>query len=92
MITSIPSVIILTCMFLSLWVVRSGFQHADAVRHGFLPMSDRWLDGPPAGASITATCICTIPIKVIAHFHYIGRPGTIFALFAGILFLVPPRK
>ena len=26
---------------------------------------------------------------VIAHFHYVVAPGTIFALFAGHLFLVP---
>lgn len=89
MIISIPSVIILTALFLSLWGASMRFNTPMLFALAFLPMFGiGGLTGLPLG--LTAT---DIPLHdtyyVIGHFHYIVAPGTIFGLFAGIYYWFP---
>ncbi|CAM2064313.1 Cbb3-type cytochrome c oxidase subunit I [Sulfidibacter corallicola] len=89
MIISIPSVIILSNLFISLWGGSIRFSIPMLFALGFLPMFGiGGLTGLPLG--LTAT---DIPLHdtyyVIGHFHYVVAPGTIMALFAGIYFWYP---
>ncbi|HZL79402.1 MAG TPA: cbb3-type cytochrome c oxidase subunit I [Candidatus Limnocylindrales bacterium] len=89
MIISIPSVIILTCMFLSLWGGSIRINTPMLFALGFLPMFGiGGLTGLPLGL---AACDLYLhdTYYIIAHFHYVVAPGTIFALFAGIYFWFP---
>ena len=89
MIISIPSVIILTCMFLSLWGGSIRFNTPMLFVMAFLPMFGiGGLTGLPLGFNFSDMHLHDT-YYVIAHFHYIVAPGTIFALFAGHLLLVP---
>jgi len=89
MIISVPSVIILTALFVSLWGGSIRFNTPMLFALGFLPMFGiGGLTGLPLGLNIT-----DIPLHdtyyVIGHFHYVVAPGTIFALFAGIYYWFP---
>ncbi|HSR49856.1 MAG TPA: cbb3-type cytochrome c oxidase subunit I [Acidobacteriota bacterium] len=89
MIISIPSVVILTALLLSLWGGSLRFNTPMLFALAFLPMFGiGGLTGLPLG--LTAT---DIPLHdtyyVIGHFHYVVAPGTIFALFAGVYFWFP---
>src|SRR5215475_7532434 len=89
MIISIPSVVILTALLLSLWGASIRFTTPMLFALAFLPMFGiGGLTGLPLGLNIT-----DIPLHdtyyVIAHFHYVVAPGTIFALFAGIYYWYP---
>ena len=89
MIISIPSVIILTCMFLSLWGGSIRINTPMLFALGFLPMFGiGGLTGLPLGL---AACDLLLhdTYYIIAHFHYVVAPGTIFALFAGVYFWYP---
>jgi cytochrome c oxidase subunit 1 len=89
MIISIPSVIILTCMFLSLWGGSIRINTPMLFALGFLPMFGiGGLTGLPLGL---AACDLFLhdTYYIIAHFHYVVAPGTIFALFAGVYFWFP---
>ena len=89
MIISIPSVIILTCMFLSLWGGSIRINTPMLFALGFLPMFGiGGLTGLPLGL---AACDLLLhdTYYIIAHFHYVVAPGTIFALFAGVYFWFP---
>src|SRR5476651_1240166 len=89
MIISIPSVIILTCMFLSLWGGSIRINTPMLFALGFLPMFGiGGLTGLPLGLA-AADLYLHDTYYVIAHFHYIVAPCTIFALFAGIYFWFP---
>src|SRR5438067_12384030 len=89
MIISIPSVIILTCMFLSLWGGSIRFNTPMLFVMAFLPMFGiGGLTGLPLGFNYSHLHLHDT-YYVIAHFHYIVAPGTIFALFAGIYFWFP---
>jgi cytochrome c oxidase subunit 1 len=89
MIISIPSVIILTCMFLSLWGASIRINTPMLFALGFLPMFGiGGLTGLPLGLA-AADLYLHDTYYVIAHFHYVVAPGTIFALFAGVYFWFP---
>jgi cytochrome c oxidase subunit 1 len=89
MIISIPSVVILTALFLSLWGGSIRFTTPMLFALGFLPMFGiGGLTGLPLGLTIT-----DIPLHdtyyVIGHFHYVVAPGTLLGLFAGIYYWFP---
>src|SRR5215203_376360 len=89
MIISIPSVVILTSLLLSLWGGSIRFNTPMLFATAFLPMFGiGGLTGLPLGLNIS-----DIPLHdtyyVIAHFHYVVAPGTIFALMAGIYYWYP---
>ena len=89
MIISIPSVVILSCMFLSLWGGSIRFNSAMLFALAFLPMFGiGGLTGLPLGFS-SADIHLHDTYYVIGHFHYIVAPGTIFALFAGVYYWFP---
>ena len=89
MIISIPSVVILTALIISLWGGSIRFNTPMLFALGFLPMFGiGGLTGLPLAFNAT-----DIPLHdtnyVIGHFHYVVAPGTIFALFAGIYYWFP---
>ena len=89
MIISIPSVIILSALFISLWGGSIRFTVPMLFALGFLPMFGiGGLTGLPLGLAPT-----DIPLHdtyyVIGHFHYVVAPGTILALFAGVYYWYP---
>ena len=89
MIISIPSVIILSSLILSLYGGSIRFNTPMLFALGFMPMFGLGgLTGLPLGLAAT-----DIPLHdtnyVVAHFHYLVAPGTIFALFAGIYYWFP---
>ena len=89
MIISIPSVIILTCLLISLWGGSIRFNTPMLFALGFLPMFGiGGLTGLPLGFSASDIHLHDT-YYVIGHFHYVVAPGTIFALFAGIYFWFP---
>src|SRR5215472_6521396 len=89
MIISIPSVIILTCFFISLWGGSIRFNTPMLFVMAFLPMFGiGGLTGLPLGFNYSDLHLHDT-YYVIAHFHYIVAPGTIFALFAGVYFWYP---
>ena len=89
MIISIPSVIILTCFFISLWGGSIRFNTPMLFVLAFLPMFGiGGLTGLPLGFNFAGLHLHDT-YYVIAHFHYVVAPGTIFAMFAGIYYWFP---
>ncbi len=89
MIISIPSVVILTCLFISLWGGSIRFNTQMLFALGFLPMFGiGGLTGLPLGLAPTDIHLHDT-YYVIGHFHYVVAPGTIFAMFAGIYHWYP---
>jgi cytochrome c oxidase subunit 1 len=89
MIISIPSVIIISSLLLSLYGGSIRFTVPALFALAFLPMFGiGGLTGLPLGLAAT-----DIPLHdtyyVIGHFHYIVAPGTLFALFAGVYYWFP---
>lgn len=89
MIISIPSVVILTSFFLSLWGGSIRFNTPMLFALAFLPMFGiGGLTGLPLGFAASDIYLHDT-YYVIGHFHYVVAPGTIFALFAGIYYWFP---
>ncbi len=89
LIVSIPSVIIVTSLLLSLWGGTIRFTTPMLFALAFLPMFGLGgLTGLPLGLAPTDMHLHDT-YYVIGHFHYIVAPGTIFALFAGIYHWFP---
>ena len=89
MLISIPSVIILTCLLISLWGGSIRFNTPMLFALAFLPMFGiGGLTGLPLGFNASDVYLHDT-YYVIAHFHYVVAPGTIFALFAGVYFWFP---
>jgi len=89
MLISIPSVIILTCFFISLWGGSIRFNTPMLFALAFLPMFGiGGLTGLPLGFNASDVYLHDT-YYVIAHFHYVVAPGTIFALFAGVYYWFP---
>ncbi len=89
MIISIPSVVILSSLFISLHGASIRFNTPMLFALGFLPMFGiGGLTGLPLGLAAA-----DIPLHdtyyVIGHFHYVVAPGTLFALFAGVYYWFP---
>jgi cytochrome c oxidase subunit 1 len=89
MIISIPSVIVLSSLVLSLYGGSVRFTTPMLFALAFLPMFGiGGLTGLPLGLAAT-----DIPLHdtnyVVGHFHYLVAPGTLFALFAGVYHWFP---
>ncbi len=82
-IISIPSVILLTALLLSLWGGSLRFNTPMLFATAFLPMFGiGGLTGIPLAFNAVDLYMHDT-YYIIAHFHYIVAPGTIFAIFAG---------
>src|SRR5687767_2214437 len=89
MIISIPSVVILTALVISLWGGSIRFNTPMLFALGFLPMFGiGGLTGLPLGFN-ASDILLHDTYYVIAHFHYVVAPGTIFGLMAGIYYWYP---
>jgi len=89
MIISIPSIVILTALLLSLWGASIRFTTPMLFALAFLPMFGiGGLTGLPLGLAPSDIHLHDT-YYVIGHFHYVVAPGTIFALFAGVYHWFP---
>ena len=89
MIISVPSVVIVSSLLLSLYGGSIRFTVPAMFALAFLPMFGLGgLTGLPLGLAAS-----DIPLHdtyyVVGHFHYVVAPGTLFALFAGIYYWFP---
>jgi cytochrome c oxidase subunit 1 len=89
MIISIPSVVILTSLLVSLWGGSIRFTTPMLFALAFLPMFGiGGLTGLPLGLAASDIHLHDT-YYVVGHFHYVVAPGTIFALFAGVYYWYP---
>jgi cytochrome c oxidase subunit 1 len=89
MIISIPSVILITSLMLSLWGGSIRFTTPMLFALAFLPMFGiGGLTGLPLGLAASDVELHDT-WYVVGHFHYLVAPGTIFAIFAGIYHWFP---
>ena len=88
-IISVPSVILLTALLLSLWGGSIRFTVPMLFAAAFLPMFGiGGLTGIPLAFNAVDLYLHDT-YYIIAHFHYIVAPGTIFAIFAGVYYWYP---
>ncbi len=86
---SIPSVILITSLLISLWGGSIRFTPPMLFATAFLPMFGiGGLTGLPLAFTFLDLYLHDT-YYVIGHFHYVVAPGTIFALFAGIYYWFP---
>jgi cytochrome c oxidase subunit 1 len=89
MIISIPSVVILSALFLSLYGGSIRYTTPMLFALAFLPMFGiGGLTGLPLGLSAPDIHLHDT-YYVIGHFHYVVAPGTLMALFGGIYYWFP---
>lgn len=89
MIISIPSVVILSAMFLSLYGASMRFTTPMLFALAFIPMFGiGGLTGLPLGLAAPDIHLHDT-YYVIGHFHYVVAPGTLLALFGGIYYWFP---
>ncbi len=88
-IISSPSVILVSSLVLTLWGGSITFNTPMLFALAFLPMFGiGGLTGLPLGLAASDVTLHDT-YYVVAHFHYLVAPGTVFALFAGIYFWFP---
>jgi cytochrome c oxidase subunit 1 len=89
MIISIPSVVLVTSLMLSLWGGSIRFTTPMLFALAFLPMFGLGgLSGLPLGLAASDVHLHDT-WYVVGHFHYLVAPGTLFAIFAGIYHWYP---
>jgi cytochrome c oxidase subunit 1 len=89
MIISVPSVILISSLVMSLWGGSIRFTTPMLFALAFLPMFGiGGLTGLPLGLAASDVTLHDT-YYVVAHFHYLVAPGTVFALFAGIYHWFP---
>jgi len=89
MIISVPSIVILTCIMLSLWGGSIRYNVPMLFALAFIPMFGiGGLTGLPLGLS-AADIYLHDTYYVIGHFHYLVSPSIIFAVYAGIYYWLP---
>jgi cytochrome c oxidase subunit 1 len=89
MIISIPSVVILTALVISLWGASIRFTVPMLFALAFLPMfAIGGLTGLPLGLNMPDIALHDT-YYVIGHFHYVVAPGSIFGIFAGLYYWFP---
>jgi cytochrome c oxidase subunit 1 len=89
MIVSIPSVVLITSLMLSLWGGAIRFTAPMLFALAFLPMFGiGGLTGLPLGLA-ASDVILHDTWYVVGHFHFLVAPGTLFAIFAGIYYWFP---
>ena len=89
MIISIPSVVLITSLMLSLWGGSIRFTTPMLFALAFLPMFGiGGLTGLPLGLAASDIQLHDT-WYVVGHFHYVVAPGTLFAIFAGIYYWFP---
>jgi cytochrome c oxidase subunit I len=89
MIISIPSVVVVSALILTLYGGSIRFNTPMLFALAFLPMFGiGGLTGLPLGLASSDIHLHDTTY-VVGHFHYIVAPGTIFALFAGIYYWFP---
>jgi cytochrome c oxidase subunit 1 len=89
MIISVPSVIVMSALVLSLYGGAIRFTTPMLFALAFIPMfAIGGLTGLPLGLAASDIALHDTTY-VVGHFHYVVAPGTIFALFAGIYYWYP---
>ena len=88
-IISVPSVILITALMLSLWGGSIRFTVPMLFATAFMPMFGiGGLTGIPLAFNAVGLYLHDT-YYIIGHFHYIVAPGTIFAIFAGVYYWFP---
>jgi cytochrome c oxidase subunit 1 len=86
---SIPSVILITALMLSLWGGSIRFTMPMHFATAFMPMFGiGGLTGIPLAFNAVDLYLHDT-YYIIGHFHYVVAPGTIFAIFAGVYYWYP---
>lgn len=89
MVISIPSVVLVTSLMLSLWGGSIRFTTPMLFALAFLPMFGiGGLSGLPLGLAASDVALHDT-WYVVGHFHFLVAPGTLFAIFAGIYHWFP---